>query len=128
MSSQVTELRLPTWTLGDRLRKARELTGLQQKDFADALGVTRNTVGNYESDKTTTPQRTVLRAWASLCEVPYEWLTGDGLTRGPDEGMRARQSLPRTDSNRQSADYLPLTQSYDFRPNELRRSDFKVAA
>lgn len=76
MSSQVTELRLPTWTLGDRCRKARLTLGLDQSDFAEALGVTRNTVGNYEADKTKA-QRALLRAWASLCNVPYEWLVGD---------------------------------------------------
>lgn len=39
----------PTFTKGDRLRKARELTGLDQKAFAEAMGLHRDSVRKYES-------------------------------------------------------------------------------
>lgn len=76
LSSQDRAAAPPPWTLEDRLRKARERTGMEKQAFAEALGVTRNTVGNYELGKTT-QQRTILRAWASLCDVPFGWLIGD---------------------------------------------------
>jgi transcriptional regulator with XRE-family HTH domain len=69
---------IPQWTTGDRLRKAREQTGLGRSDFADELGVSRNTVMNYESGRTQRHARIVLRAWALRTGVPFEWLrTGD---------------------------------------------------
>ena len=33
------EQRIPTWTMGDRLVKARRDTGMSTREFADALGV-----------------------------------------------------------------------------------------
>ena len=35
---------VPMWTQADRLRKAREHAGLEQGEFALAIGVSRNTV------------------------------------------------------------------------------------
>ena len=41
----------PTFTLGDRLRKAREVAGLSIDDMADELGTSTKTVYSYEGDK-----------------------------------------------------------------------------
>lgn len=79
MSTQQHE-RVPAWTLGDRLRKAREAAGLEQQEFADELGISRGTISNYEHDKTRV-KRPYLVAWAMRTKVPVEWLltgeTGD---------------------------------------------------
>lgn len=80
---------VPEWTVGDRLRKARETTGLDRAEFAAQLGVSRNTVTNYEHNRVA--QRiVVLRSWAIRCEVPLVWLVngtepapGDGSEVGP---------------------------------------------
>lgn len=72
---------IPEWTTGDRLRKARELTGLDQSDFAERIGVARNTVHAYEHGATRRPRRIVLMAWADATGVDYEWLR-TGLSRG----------------------------------------------
>lgn len=72
---------VPTWTLGDRLRKAREHAGLKQTELADEIGIGRSSIINYESDKAV-PPRPVLLAWAVRCAVPYEWLTGEPVFRG----------------------------------------------
>lgn len=64
---------VPIWTLGDRLRKAREHAGLEQLELAHDIGVSRNTVANYEHDKTKA-RRPVVLAWAVRCGVPMEWL------------------------------------------------------
>lgn len=69
--------RIPAWSLTDRLRKAREDTGLSQQDFADELGISRNSVGNYEAGRTS-PRRLVLQAWALATGVDLHWLeTGE---------------------------------------------------
>lgn len=62
---------IPEWTIADRLRKARESAGLEQNALAADLGVSRNTVGNYEGGKVT-PRRPVLVAWALRTGVPLE--------------------------------------------------------
>lgn len=64
---------IPEWTMPDRLRKAREHAGLEQAELAHDMGVSRNTVNNYERGRTT-PRRPVILAWAIRCGVPVEWL------------------------------------------------------
>lgn len=63
------------WTLGDRLAKARRMADLSVQDMADALGVSRNTVTNYERGHTD-PARGVLIAYASVTGVPMWWIEG----------------------------------------------------
>lgn len=65
--------RIPTFTMGDRLRKAREATGLNTRDFAARLGVSQSTVTNAENDHTKT-RRITLLMWSQVTEVPVEWL------------------------------------------------------
>lgn len=68
---------IPQWTMADRLRKAREQTGLDQTEFADRLGITRQSVGNYESGRRT-PRPLYLRAWSEATGVPACWIaTGE---------------------------------------------------
>ena len=107
---------IPEWTLADRLRKAREMTGLSQQQFAEKLGVTRNTVGSAE--KGGTVRRITLNAWAMATGVPVEWLeSGDspaGPPSGPGGGLEdtpAMQALARSKRSRSRAGtthrYLP---------------------
>lgn len=65
---------VPEFTAGDRLRKARELLGLDQESFADKLGVSRGTVSNYERNATTNRRPIVLRTWALATGVSLDWL------------------------------------------------------
>jgi transcriptional regulator with XRE-family HTH domain len=64
---------VPTFDQADRLAKARKFAGLDQGQLADAIGISRNSVSNYEAGKTT-PRIIVLRAWAMATGVPVEWL------------------------------------------------------
>jgi transcriptional regulator with XRE-family HTH domain len=64
---------IPSWTLGDRLKKAREFAGLKQPLLASELGIARSSITNYETDRTT-PSKAVIMAWALRCGVPYQWL------------------------------------------------------
>lgn len=67
---------LPVWTLGDRLRKAREFAGLDQDELAERIGISRGTVSNYELGRgQRPPKRIVINAWAEVTNVPVSWLT-----------------------------------------------------
>lgn len=71
---------VPQWSLGDRLAKARRHASLSGADLADRIGVSRNTVTNYEQEKVHM-RRPVLIAWAFACGVPFDWLvSGDTTT------------------------------------------------
>lgn len=69
----------PTWTLSERLRRARLLAGLEQKDVAAALGVNRATVSLWETGKTEPSASNFVR-WAQLTGQPIEWLA-EGVVR-----------------------------------------------
>jgi transcriptional regulator with XRE-family HTH domain len=64
---------IPAWTVGDRLRKAREHAGLKQSDLANEIGISRASAVNYESGRYE-PHRPVILAWSDVCAVPFEWL------------------------------------------------------
>lgn len=64
---------VPEFLVGDRLRRARELTELDRQDFAREIGVARSTVSNVENG-ITQPSRLVLRAWAMRTGVSFTWL------------------------------------------------------
>lgn len=96
---------IPTWTLPDRLRKARELTGLDQVAFAAELGVNRNTVSNAETGARR-PIRLTLRAWALRTGVDPNWLE-TGLA--PVRGDQGQNSYAARESNPQPAGLKPDT-------------------
>ncbi len=71
---------VPTWTIADRLRKAREHLGLEQIEFAEASGISRTTVSNAETGRTV-PHRSTLALWSATTGVSLEWLeTGRDVT------------------------------------------------
>jgi transcriptional regulator with XRE-family HTH domain len=48
---------------------------MDQLELANRIGISRNTVSNYElGNGTRAPKVVVLRAWAHECGVPYEWV------------------------------------------------------
>lgn len=63
----------PAFTLADRLRKAREVTGLSTIHFAQKMAISRTTVVNYEHGYRT-PPTLYLRAWAVASGVDLDWL------------------------------------------------------
>jgi DNA-binding XRE family transcriptional regulator len=54
------------FTLGEQLHVMRERAGLTQKQLADLIELSRNSVVNYERD-IHTPKWMVVRAWAEAC-------------------------------------------------------------
>jgi transcriptional regulator with XRE-family HTH domain len=71
----MSQTQAPTWTTGDRLRKARISAGIESRDMADRLGVSRNTITNWEGDKTT-PSLASLRVFAEETGIDLAWLLG----------------------------------------------------
>lgn len=67
---------VPEWTIGDRLRKAREHAGLTQSAAARTLGVSRQSVARYESGDRQPPLPVVM-AWALVMGVDMAWLQGE---------------------------------------------------
>lgn len=67
----------PVWTLGDHLRKARLHASITSTTaLANRLGIHRNSVINYESDRIVPPLDVVVR-WARITGVPLEWFLAD---------------------------------------------------
>lgn len=77
---------VPEWTLGDRLAKARNRAGLEQKHMARMFACSTAAVSAWERDEN--QPRTMLevaKAWAKETNVPLDW-----LLLGVDEVTRSR--------------------------------------
>lgn len=83
-----------SWTLGDRLAKARRHARLTTTEMADELGLGRYTIHNYESDRTR-PNKGTLMLWATRCGVDYEWLIGNAVEAPDSPPTLGRTSIPR---------------------------------
>lgn len=117
-------LTVPNWTLGDRLRKAREHAGLEQGELASRVGISRNTVSNYELGRGQRPPKVViLRAWATECGVPYEWIV-DGFRR-PTPGVSSPYSHEWMSSPRPG--YSPVAAGSPLRDHIVRFENNLVA-
>jgi transcriptional regulator with XRE-family HTH domain len=81
-----TEL-VPEWTQADRMRKAREIRGLSQTEFAEATGLSRRTVVRVESGEKV-PGVKEFNLWKMATGVSRAWLeTGNApVGQGPDGG------------------------------------------
>ena len=75
---------IPSFTVADRLRKAREVTGLDQAEFADRAGLSRTGVSKAERGEST-PRRSTIKLWALASGVPLHWIeTGEAPSPGGD--------------------------------------------
>ncbi len=63
-----------TTTIGERIRKARKETGLNQADLAARIGVSQPTVANWESG-IHDPRRLMLAKLSEALGVPLTWLS-----------------------------------------------------
>jgi transcriptional regulator with XRE-family HTH domain len=73
MSEPQTRARVPEWSVADRLRKAREVAGMDQAELAERAGLSRATVSNAERG-VGIPQRATLLVWALATGVDQDWL------------------------------------------------------
>ncbi|EQM75935.1 helix-turn-helix domain-containing protein, partial [Microbacterium maritypicum] len=77
-----------TWTLGEILAKLRKDAGMDQLSMAKRVGIARNTLSNYETDKNIPPFDVVVR-WAAVTGASLDWLasvcTPSDLNREPTD-------------------------------------------
>jgi transcriptional regulator with XRE-family HTH domain len=68
---------IPSWTFADRLRKARNTTGLGQKDFAEQIGVKASAYAQWEADNNQ-PRNIVevVTRIEDVTRIPASWLLG----------------------------------------------------
>jgi DNA-binding XRE family transcriptional regulator len=57
---------------GDRIRKARELTGMDRQTFAETIGIHRDTLAKYEETGKAKRSTLIIVAWATPARL--EWL------------------------------------------------------
>lgn len=90
--AQTTHPTTPEFTAADRLRKAREVTGLSQGDFADQLGVSKGTIVNYETRPDHPRRPLIVARWAQYTGVDAAWLDPDPAVIDLTEDLRSRWS------------------------------------
>ncbi|WP_434056286.1 helix-turn-helix domain-containing protein [Georgenia wangjunii] len=97
---------IPEWTLADRLRKARQSTGLRQREFAEKLEVGAPAYAQWESGNNQPRDIvTLARRIEMLTSIPATWILGLNEERPRPAGSGARGGmLPRLDSNQQPSD------------------------
>ena len=61
--------------IGERLEHIRNVLGMSQKVVADQLGVTRQTLSNYESGRNSMSAG-IVRAVCEIYGIPSSWLLG----------------------------------------------------
>lgn len=97
--SRKSKLPLETKTLAGRLRTLREHASLEQSEVAEAVGVARPSVSEWENGKKA-PSRESLRALAMYYRVSLDWLAEGGdemiLVESPEdqEMLRLIQGAP----------------------------------
>ena len=108
MSTQTAQWRVPEWTFADRLRKIRTDSGMHQREFATALGVTASAYAAWESGRNLPANLvSVAKRIEMLTGVPAAWTLGLETQNGPHPGRGEGFGLPRVDSNHEPADYWP---------------------
>lgn len=80
------------WTVGDRLRAARESVTLDGKQFAELIGISRDSLRSYERGDTQ-PKPPVLAAWCLATGFDKEWILTGEVPNGPETGEVVSASL-----------------------------------
>ena len=73
------------YSLGERLKEAREKKGMTQMQVAKKLGITNGAISCYER-KYRDPDTETLRKLADLYEVNVDWLTGGKEVKKDNDG------------------------------------------
>ncbi|HRE03177.1 MAG TPA: helix-turn-helix transcriptional regulator [Ilumatobacteraceae bacterium] len=88
-NTQTMPGRFHTWTLGDRLRAAREEAGYEVRTFSALTGISPGTITNYEKDRSR-PRAPYLRAWSEVTGFDARWLLTGHI---PDGGEPVTKSV-----------------------------------
>ena len=76
-------------SFGDRLREARKSKGMSQQELADELGISINSVANYERG-TSFPKESYLYKIINIFGLDPNYLFQDSVGIKPDTGLRRR--------------------------------------
>lgn len=69
--------------MNERIKKLRKVLGLTQQEFADKIGMKRNTIANYETDRNE-PSNSVISLICKTFNVSEDWLRkGEGEMFNP---------------------------------------------
>jgi transcriptional regulator with XRE-family HTH domain len=105
---------IPVWTFADKIRKARDITGDNQKQFADRINITASTLAAYETGRST-PRFKDAGSLANRLQIatgiPAAWFlveddpntSGPGNEKMPPTPKSEGLKLPELDSNQQPA-------------------------
>lgn len=74
MSEMSEPNRVPSWTLGWRLKRSLAEAKVGAGDMADYLGYSKAQISRYLNDKGEPPRAQTLRLWAMRCGVSFDWL------------------------------------------------------
>ena len=99
-----SNLKVPQWSVADRVRKARETSGLKQAELAESIGMARTSLARIEQGKVE-PRRTSLIAIAFATRVPLEWIE-HGKTPADNPGGGSECAI--RDSNPEPTDLCTL--------------------
>ncbi|QBC87349.1 helix-turn-helix domain-containing protein [Mycobacterium avium] len=81
-----TDVVYPVWSFGDRIRKARTLADMNQREFAAAIEVAEGSLAAWETDRAIPRDIvTVAKRVELLTRIPAAWLLGVS-TPGPFNG------------------------------------------
>lgn len=89
MTQAMTPHTVPAWSVGDRIRKARESAGLDQHQLAEITGIARSTISNYERGSTR-PSKAYVKSIGLATAVDHVWIW-TGSPSGPP-GEQANRS------------------------------------
>ena len=91
--------------MGERIKELRKYLGLTQQEFADRIGIKRNSIANYEIGRND-PVESIVHLIVREFNVSEQWLrTGEGdmfVTRPPDEELAEIFGILLTDDSPES--------------------------
>jgi transcriptional regulator with XRE-family HTH domain len=96
---------VPAWDFSDRIRKARSIAGMDQKTFAERLGVTAGSYAGWESGRNRPrDQVAIAKRIEMLTTIPAAWVLGlyeetprpDGPGEGSNDLVRPKGFEPLT--------------------------------
>lgn len=88
----MTLLEHPGLTIGRRIKIARVAAGLEQQQLAEAVGVRRNTMSNWESGRTE-PSASHFVRLARIVGQPLDWFA-EGVAETPASGAGGGVARP----------------------------------
>lgn len=89
---------VPQWTVGDRLRKAREHAGFEQQQLSEISGISATSISALEKNKTQ-PRKSTLNLWALATGVSIDWILTGKAPTGDNGGGDPIDLRARRDSN-----------------------------